>query len=132
MKNYKIIAHLNMHKLILIQVVLLVIVSGIILSQGQLEMISAIYGGVITLTNTWLLAMRVKNNQNKLSQNNSEDVRSLYIGAIQRFVITLSAMAMGMGVLMLNPISLLVGFAVTQFSFLISPMFSVNIQQLKN
>jgi ATP synthase protein I len=71
------------------------------------------YGGGIALANTIVMAWRVGR-----SNSSSRALVELYIGAGIRFALTLFLMAVGMGWLKLDPLALILGFAIAQVGYL--------------
>ena len=69
------------------------------------------YGGGIALTNTIVMAWRVGRTHSRRA------LIELYIGAGIRFGLTLFLMAVGMGWLRLDPLALILGFAVAQVGY---------------
>lgn len=107
-----------MHKLFLIQTLLSVSIAGYFALTGDLPAaIAAVYGGGIALVNAFLAWRRIAKAQKMLVQDGKAIVRSFYIGAIERFVFALVAMAAGMGWLKLDPIALLITFGVCQIAY---------------
>ena len=86
----------KMHKLFLIQTLLSVSIAGYFALTGDLPAaIAAVYGGGIALVNAFLAWRRIAKAQKMLVQDGKAIVRSFYIGAIERFVFALVAMAAG-------------------------------------
>ncbi len=94
------------------QLVLVLAVSTALFLQDSSMGIAALYGGGIAIGNTLLLLRRVRRANTELAKDPNEDVRLLFAGAVERFVFTLGAMAAGMGWIRLDPMALLIGFAV--------------------
>jgi ATP synthase protein I len=85
--------------------------------QGQGEALSALYGGAIVLLNSFLLARRIR----RTSAHEGKSIAlAMYAGAAQRFVTTLVAFAVGMGVLKLAPLPQIIAFAVAQLGYVIA------------
>ncbi|ADE16963.1 ATP synthase I chain [Nitrosococcus halophilus Nc 4] len=80
--------------------------------KGGESALAAGYGGGIALINTAIMAWRVSRTNSKRA------LAELYIGASIRFGGTLLLMAIGMGVLKLDPLALLLGFAAAQLGYL--------------
>jgi F0F1-type ATP synthase assembly protein I len=70
-----------------------------------------LYGGGLAMLNTLLLWRRVARMQRSMAAQAQSDVASLYIGAVERFAVTLVLLGLGLGWLGLNPPWLLGGFA---------------------
>jgi len=85
--------------------------------------LAALFGGSITLSGTLLMAWRISRaGEAALPVQQTGDKQQgyieIYIGALQKFFLTLVLMAFGMGYLKLDPLAILIGFAITQMSFI--------------
>jgi ATP synthase protein I len=80
--------------------------------------LSALYGGLITLTGTLLMAWRITRAGDTEPDDKQQGYIEIYAGVIQKFMLTLVLMAFGMGFLKLNPLAMLIGFSLTQLSFI--------------
>ncbi len=106
-------------RLFVIQLALtLIIALSYLIFQSLNGFFAAIYGGSITLTGTLLMAWRISRAGEAGSKEKQQGYIEIYAGVVQKFILTLVLMAVGMGVLKLDPLAVLVGFAVTQFSFI--------------
>lgn len=107
------------YRLIIVQVILTFIVAlGYLAFQNINGFFAALFGGSITLSGTVLMAWRISRAGEAAPTEQQQGYIEIYIGAIQKFVLTLVLMALGMGYLQLNPLAILVGFAATQLSFI--------------
>ena len=116
------------YRLIIVQFILtLVVALGYLAFQNINGFIAALFGGSITLSGTLLMAWRISRaGEAALSVRYSDQqigdkqqgYIEIYIGAIQKFILTLVLMAFGMGYLKLDPLAILFGFAMTQLSFI--------------
>ena len=106
-------------RLFIVQVVITFIVAlGYFAFQNTNGFFAALYGGSITLSGTLLMAWRISRAGEVASTQKQQGYIEIYIGAIQKFVLTLVLMAIGMGYLKLDPLAILICFALTQFSFI--------------
>lgn len=80
---------------------------------------AALYGGVLALLSSLLLARRVQRAGDASVGNLAGGAASLYLGALQRFVLVVVGFGVGMGVLRLQPLPQIVGFAVAQLGYLL-------------
>ena len=110
----------RMRKLLITQGILVAVVAALFLVQSPQALVSALYGGSIALLNSILLGKRVARDRAAVAQSANMDLLSLYFGALQRFALTIVAMAVGMGWLKLDPIALLVAFGVAQLGYVIA------------
>ena len=100
-----------MRNILIAQLILTPVVAAVFLFMGKAQALAALYGGGISIVNSLLMARRILRANEVLSRDPVRDVRSMYLGAMERFAVTLGALALGMGWLRLEPVALLVGFA---------------------
>lgn len=81
---------------------------------------AAAYGGGVALLSTLLLGHRVLRAAAVAGSVPGRETAVLYIGAIQRFVLVMALFGFGMGWLRLQPLPLLVGFAVAQAGYFVN------------
>ena len=106
-------------RLLIVQLLLSGIIALLALIFGNTNaMIATLYGGSITLIATLLMAWRIGRAGEVAYNDKQQGYIEIYIGAIQKFILILVLMAIGMGYLKLNPLAILIGFAVTQLSFI--------------
>lgn len=102
-----------LRKLLIVQLLLVLPVvlayAGI---KGGDSALAAGYGGGIALINAVIMAWRVGQTSNKPALAN------FYVGASTSFGTTLLFMGVGMGMLNLDPLALLAGFAVAYLGYL--------------
>lgn len=106
-----------MRYIVIAQVFLAGTTAALFSIQGYAELVASLYGGGIAVANGLLLARRAAGAAKRLHPDAGGDVRSMYLGAIERFVFTLVALGLGMGWLQLAPIAMLVAFAVAQLGY---------------
>lgn len=107
------------YRLIIVQFILTLIAAlGYLVFQNTNGFLAALYGGSITLSGTLLMAWRISRAGEAASTERQQGYIEIYIGAIQKFILTLILMAFGMGYLKLDPLAILVAFAITQLSFI--------------
>ncbi len=99
-------------------IITLVVALGYFALQNINGFFAALYGGSITLSGTLLMAWRISRAGEAGSKEQLQGYIEIYAGVIQKFILTLVLMAVGMGYLNLNPLAILVSFALTQLSFI--------------
>ena len=105
-------------RLLIVQFAILLIVAVVYLALNNINgFIAALYGGSITLSGTLLMAWRINRAGDIASRDTQQGSMEIYTGVMQKFILTLLLMAVGMGYLKLDPIAILVSFALTQLSF---------------
>ena len=105
--------------LLILQIVVVVIAAAVLFfvrANASYPGLAALYGGAMALANTLLLAFRTRRASVEKSSPRGQ-AAGLMVGMIERLVVTLVGFALGMGWLGLDPISLLIGFAVAQLAY---------------
>ncbi|RKZ90377.1 MAG: ATP synthase subunit I [Gammaproteobacteria bacterium] len=106
-------------RLLIVQIIITLFVALVYLVLHGLDNLSAaFYGGCITLSGTLLMAWRIARAGEAATIEKQQGFIEIYIGALQKFILTLVLMAFGMGYLKLDPLAILVSFAATQLSFI--------------
>jgi ATP synthase protein I len=81
---------------------------------------ATLFGGAIAMANTILLSRRLEAASDLAADNPNAGALTLYLGVIQRFVLTLVMFAVGIKVLKLVPPEAMVGgFAIAYLGFMI-------------
>lgn len=105
-------------RVIIVQVVVSLIAAAIFSSQGLLGAMSALYGGLVSVTLALLSAWGFKRANAHALSDPKKSLMILYLGAVQRFVAVLVLLGAGLGVLKLEPLAVFIGFALAQASYL--------------
>ena len=111
-------------RLFIVQLILTIFAAFACLAWQNINgFLAALFGGSITLSGTLLMAWRISRAgeaalPGKQNGGEQQGYIEIYIGAIQKFILTLVLMALGMGYLKLDPLAVLIGFAITQLSFI--------------
>jgi len=103
--------------LILQLLIVLGVTAAFLLLQGLHAAQSAFYGGLIALFATWLMGWRITKAAKTAAHDASQGAFVIYAGAVQRFLLTLVLMALGMGTLKLAPVAILVCYALAQVAY---------------
>ncbi len=101
---------------------------GFLAYQGANEFWAAIYGGAIALLNTSVSAHRLIRATQAAADDAQRGMMEIYIGAITRFVATPLFVAIGIAALKLDPVALIVGFAVAQLGYMVNNSRTQNKQ----
>lgn len=105
-------------RLLIVQFAILMVVALVYLALNNINgSIAALYGGSISLSGTLLMAWRINRAGEIAAQDTRQGSIEVYTGVMQKFILTLLLMAVGMGYLKLDPIAVLISFALTQLSF---------------
>lgn len=103
----------TLRRLLFVQLLLVLPVAlGYLVIKGGDSALAAGYGGIIALVNTLVMAWRVGR------IGNAHAFVELYLGAGLRFALTLLLIGLGMGLLKLDPLALILGFAAAQLGYL--------------
>lgn len=79
---------------------------------------SALYGGLISVFGTYMLARRVERAGEIAQQNPKKSMQLLYIGAVQRFVLVAALLGCGLLLIKLEPVALIAGLVLTQLGYI--------------
>ncbi len=97
--------------------IVLTVTAAFLVMQGGYAAQSAMYGGAIALFSTWLMGWRITKAAHTAARDVNQGAFVIYAGAVQRFLLTLVLMALGMGSLKLAPVAILAGYAVAQLAY---------------
>ena len=97
----------------------LVIITAITLAllKSHEFFMATLYGGVITIASTAYFAWRLRIATETEDQASAVNSAELFKGIVLRFVLVIGMLALGLGVLKLNPAGILSGFFVAQLAF---------------
>lgn len=87
--------------------------------MGEQTLLASFFGGAVALANTLLLSRRLDAAAGMADSNPDGGVLSLYLGVVQRFIFVLVMFGIGMGLLRLNPPSMIGTFALAQLAYMI-------------
>ena len=108
-------------KVIALQAAITAVVGAICYStQGASALAGVGFGGGLAIIHAWLLGRKVRQATDAAKRQPGSETTVLYIGAIQRFVVTLVGFGIGIGLLKLAPVPLLIAFAAAQAVFFLS------------
>jgi len=108
-----------MSKVVTAQLIVVVLTGAAFMTKGTDFALAALYGGAVAVVNSLLLARRVARASQQLAPNPRADVLSMYIGAVERFALTVVAMAVGLAWLKLNPVPVVVSFGMAYLGYVI-------------
>jgi len=105
-------------KVVALQVVIATVValiSGII--EGGWFGLSAFFGGFVSLSVSRLLRRGVLRANEIAKEDPKRGMTVLYFGAVQRFVLVLALLGIGLGVFKLTPLATIIGFGFAQVAY---------------
>lgn len=107
--------------LLVLQLALVAVaVGGYLFAQGGGAAQATAYGGGLAMLNTWLLGRRVLRASEIAKTHPGQETMVLYVGVVQRFMVVVTLFGLGMGWLGLQPVPLLIGFAVAQLAYFVN------------
>jgi len=86
--------------------------------SGTFDGLSAFYGALIAISSTLLLRRGVNRANDLALTEPKKSMGVLYFGAVQRFVLVLALLIIGLGILKLQALPVLSGFVLAQLGFL--------------
>jgi len=113
------------------QLVASVVIALLFLYQGVWQSLSAFYGGFASICIAMLLTWGVQRATVTAAENPTRGMLILYMGAVQRFLLVIGLLALGLALFKLDPIAMCVGFALAQLSYLISSRNKRTVTEVK-
>ena len=86
---------------------------------GQASAMAVVFGGLVALANSGLLAWRMRVAKRRVDTDAQQDLRMLYRTSLERFALVVFFLALGMGVLKLDPPVMIAGFVLGQLAWLV-------------
>ena len=88
-------------------------------TYGQASAVAGLFGGLVALANNGLLAWRMWGAERRVNTDAQHDLRMLYRTGLERFALVAFFLALGMGVLKLDPPVMIAGFVLGQLAWLV-------------
>ena len=88
--------------------------------EGLDAALAASFGGAVALASARLLARSVALAGKLAKQDPNRSAYALYVGFIQRFLLVLVGLGVGLGLLQLEPTPMLVTFGIAQLAYMIA------------
>jgi len=101
------------------QLIVSTIVAVAFLTKGTWESLAALYGGLVSICISMLLLWGIQRANAAAKVDPGKSMRILYVGAVQRFVLVLGLIALGLALFKLDPVAMIAGFALAQAGYLI-------------
>lgn len=95
------------------------VVAGFFFGAGVLGALSAGYGSLVTMILAYLLSRGVAQASDTAQLSPKKSTAILYMGAVQRFLLVLALFGLGFAFLKLEPLAMVIGFALPQLAFMI-------------
>jgi ATP synthase protein I len=108
------------------QIITSVIVAALFLLQGPWESASALYGALASIATAMLLSRGIRRAGDAALSDPKKSMKILYLGAVQRFLLVVLLLGAGLALIKLEPVALIVGFALTRLSFLLNSRTKTN------
>ncbi|MDH5327276.1 MAG: ATP synthase subunit I [Gammaproteobacteria bacterium] len=97
-----------------------VVIAVLFLFQDVLHAASALFGGLTSVSTALILSRGVRRAGEAALSDPKKSLAILMLGALQRFILVLGLLALGLGLLKLDPVAVIVGFVITQISYAVS------------
>ncbi len=98
----------------------LIAAGGFLAWRGPMEGLAALFGAAVSLLMVWLLRRGVTRATQLAQHDPKRSMLVLYSGAVIRFVLVLALLGLGLGLLNLDPLAVLVGFGLAQFTNIVA------------
>ncbi len=122
----------NARRVVLMQVAIAAVVAVVFgLIQGSWQLLSALAGGGISVLSSLLLRRCVLRANEIAATDAKRGMITLYIGAVQRFVLVLALFGVELAVIGLDPLASVVGFGSAQLAYVAVMRISANPGQRK-
>lgn len=93
--------------------------AGFFVGEGPWQGASGLFGGLVSVTGTFLLARGVERAGRIAQHDPKKSMQMLYFGAVQRFLLIAALLGCGLLLFKLEPLALVVGLCVTQLSYIV-------------
>ncbi|MFO7603991.1 MAG: ATP synthase subunit I [Gammaproteobacteria bacterium] len=88
------------------------------LYRGSDFVMALLYGGAVTIVTTLYSGWRLKVATSGDEHGPGLNMTEFYKGALLRFILVIALLALGLGVFRLEPVAVIIGFAITQTGYL--------------
>ncbi len=85
--------------------------------------LAALYGALSSIVLVYLLSRCVTRASEVALHDPKKSMVTLYLGAVQRFVLLAVLFAIGLAVLKLDPLACLIGFGLAQLTYVVAAKF---------
>lgn len=114
-----------MHTILSLQAIVAITAAGIGYLYGGIPATqAALFGAGTALSNSLLLAWRMRQGKRHVHADAQRHLRGFYFSSIERFLVVGGLLAIGIGALHLSPLPLLVAFVAGQMAWMISGLTS--------
>jgi len=107
------------------QLITSIIVAAVFLTKGTWDSLAAVYGGLVSICISLLLLRGIQRANDAAKIDPGRSMRILYVGAVQRFIVVLALIALGIALLKLSPVAVVTGFALAQIGYLLGSRYKV-------
>lgn len=109
-----------LRKTLTVQAVLTLIAAVIaLLTKGDRFALALAYGGAVTVAGTWIHAWRLlKIATADVDNDRTHAGAEIFVGALLKLATMIGLLAVGMGVLKLDPLAVVIGFTIAYFGFM--------------
>ena len=105
-------------KVVVLQLIIAVLSAAVfgVVEDGWAAL-SAFYGSAASLIESWMLRRGVLKANEIARDDPKRGMTVLYFGAVQRFVLVLALLGLGMGLLKMAPLATVIGFGCAQLAY---------------
>lgn len=105
-------------KVVVLQLIIAALSAAIFaVIQDGWSALSALYGGLTSLAVSWMLRRGVLKANEIARDDPKRGMTALYVGAVQRFVLVLALLGLGLGLLEMAPLATVIGFGSAQLAY---------------
>lgn len=108
----------TLRRIFLFQLGLLAVAAVISLNRGTDFVMALLYGGGVTIVTTLYSGWRLKVATVGDEHGPALNMMEFYKGTLLRFVLVIALLALGLGYFRLEPLAVIIGFAITQLGYL--------------
>ena len=109
----------TLRRIVLVQLSLLGLAAVLSsLFRGSDFVIALLYGGSVTIATTLYSGWRLKVATAGDEHGPALNMMEFYKGTLLRFILVIALLALGLGYLKLEPLAVIIGFAITQIGYL--------------
>lgn len=95
-------------------------------ANGWFQALSTVYGGSTAMFVTWWLGRQVRLAGEQLEANSTRGSITLYGGIVKRYGAAVILLALGLGLIKLEALAVVVGFAISQAAFMFANVGNSN------
>ncbi len=108
----------NAKRVVVLQLIIAALAAAVFgVVEGGWAALSAGYGGLTSLAVSWMLRRGVLKANEIARDDPQRGMTALYVGAVQRFVLVLAMLGLGLGLFKLAALATVIGFGCAQLAY---------------